>query len=152
MKCLGWWRVYISLFLPSVCPQVDLFHMWQERLGVAEQDIIDLAIDLADFHRSVEWDLLTAVARKNIIKYPCCIEKYPDITFNLTLRRKTLFYTINLLIPCISINALTILGFYLPSDAGEKVCVTLVLRRRRDWLTTERRFVSLLSCEDGEIG
>ncbi|KAK2181623.1 hypothetical protein NP493_389g03107 [Ridgeia piscesae] len=109
--------------------KVDIFHMWQERLGVADLDIIDSAIDLVDFHRSVEWELLTAVAKKNIVKYPCCDELYPDITFNLTLRRKTLFYTINLLIPCISINALTILGFYLPSDAGEKIslCISILL-------------------------
>ena len=36
-------------------------------------------------------------------------------------RRKTLFYTVNLIIPCMGISFLTILVFYLPSDSGEKV-------------------------------
>ncbi|KAK2183589.1 hypothetical protein NP493_304g07002 [Ridgeia piscesae] len=109
--------------------QVDLVHIWQEMLGLGELALIDLAVDLSDFYRSVEWDLLNAHAKKNIVRYPCCEEPYPDITFNLTLRRKTLFYTINLLIPCISINTLTILGFYLPSDAGEKIslCISILL-------------------------
>jgi len=44
-----------------------------------------------------------------------------DITFNITMRRKTLFYTVNLIIPCVGITFLTVLVFYLPSDSGEKV-------------------------------
>ena len=36
-------------------------------------------------------------------------------------RHKTLFYTVNLIIPCMGISFLTILVFYLPSDSGEKV-------------------------------
>jgi hypothetical protein len=53
-------------------------------------------------------------------------EDYPnkvltDITFILTMRRKTLFYTVNLIIPCVGISFLTVLVFYLPSDSGEKV-------------------------------
>lgn len=36
------------------------------------------------------------------VKYgTCCgMASYPDITFYLTMRRKPLFYTINLVIPC----------------------------------------------------
>ena len=59
-----------------------------------------------------------------------------DITFILTMRRldtlemstvkpllprKTLFYTVNLIIPCVGISFLTVLVFYLPADSGEKV-------------------------------
>ena len=52
--------------------------------------------------------------------YTCCEEPYLDITFNVTMRRKTLFYTVNLIIPCMGISFLTVLVFYLPSDSGEK--------------------------------
>ena len=51
-------------------------------------------------------------------------EPFSDITFKLTMRRKTLFYTVNLIIPCVGITFLTVLVFYLPSDSGEKVNVT----------------------------
>lgn len=53
--------------------------------------------------------------------YTCCDEPYLDITFNITMRRKTLFYTVNIIIPCMGISFLTVLTFYLPSDSGEKV-------------------------------
>ncbi len=57
--------------------------------------------------------------------YTCCDEPYLDITFNITMRRKTLFYTVNLIIPCMGISFLTVLVFYLPSDSGEKVVKNL---------------------------
>ncbi len=61
--------------------------------------------------------------------YPCCEEPYPDITFRIKLRRKSLFSAVNLMIPCISINLLTFLIFNLPSNSCEKISlgVTLLL-------------------------
>ncbi|XP_037942792.1 acetylcholine receptor subunit beta-like 2 [Teleopsis dalmanni] len=52
-----------------------------------------------------------------------------DITFKLTMRRKTLFYTVNLIVPCVALTFLTVLVFYLPSDSGEKVtlCISILV-------------------------
>ena len=68
-------------------------------------------------------------AKRNVRKYTCCPQTYPDITFSITIRRKTLFYTVNLIIPCVGISFLTVLTFYLPSDSGEKValCISILL-------------------------
>lgn len=68
-------------------------------------------------------------AQRNVRKYTCCPQTYTDITFLITIRRKTLFYTVNLIIPCVGISFLTVLTFYLPSDSGEKValCISILL-------------------------
>lgn len=52
-----------------------------------------------------------------------------DIFFNITLRRKTLFYTVNLIVPCVGISYLSVLVFYLPADSGEKIalCISILL-------------------------
>lgn len=123
--------------------QVDLRHI-DEDLGRPE---VEIGVDLTEFYMSVEWDILEVPAIRNVKYvipisdmiddtnfwlwnafatpcfryYTCCNEPYLDITFNVTMRRKTLFYTVNLIIPCMGISFLTVLVFYLPSDSGEKV-------------------------------
>ena len=71
--------------------------------------------------------LTTCPFFRNVKIYTCCDEPYLDITFNITMRRKTLFYTVNLIIPCMGISFLTVLVFYLPSDSGEKVFIILFI-------------------------
>ena len=101
--------------------QVDLRHQ-EEEPGT---NIVHIGVDLSEFYMSVEWDILAVPAIRNVKFYTCCDEPYLDITFNITMRRKTLFYTVNLIIPCMGISFLTVLVFYLPSDSGEKVFFTL---------------------------
>lgn len=104
-------------------------------------NVVDVGVDLSEFYNSVEWDILDVPAVRFELEncifilsklhcfnccrnekfYTCCDEPYLDITFNITMRRKTLFYTVNIIIPCMGISFLTVLTFYLPSDSGEKV-------------------------------
>nr|AGK89908.1 nicotinic acetylcholine receptor subunit alpha 3 [Pandalus japonicus] len=101
--------------------QVDLRHIEEE----TNTPIVDIGVDLTEFYMSVEWDILAVPAIRNEKYYTCCDEPYLDITFNITMRRKTLFYTVNLIIPCMGISFLTVLVFYLPSDSGEKVSLSI---------------------------
>ncbi|XP_078460977.1 neuronal acetylcholine receptor subunit alpha-2-like [Lampetra planeri] len=85
--------------------------------------------DLKDYWESGEWAIVKAVARYNTKKYDCCPQVYPDITYSFIIRRLPLFYTINLIVPCLLISCLTVLVFYLPSDCGEKItlCISVLL-------------------------
>ena len=86
---------------------------------------VNMGIDMSDYYQSVEWDILSIPAQKNVKYYDCCPEPYYDIYFNLTIRRKTLFYTVNLIIPCVNISFLSVLVFYLPSESGEKLTLSI---------------------------
>ncbi|XP_043274170.1 acetylcholine receptor subunit alpha-like [Venturia canescens] len=101
--------------------QVDLRHIDEVR----GSNVVNIGVDLSEFYTSVEWDILEVPAVRNEKFYTCCDEPYLDITFNITMRRKTLFYTVNLIIPCMGISFLTVLVFYLPSDSGEKVSLSI---------------------------
>lgn len=105
--------------------QLDLQHLQQ----TSDSNIVDYGIDLNDYYISVEWDVMSVPALRRERYYSCCVEPYPDIFFNITLRRKTLFYTVNLIIPCVGISFLSVLVFYLPSESGEKVslCISILL-------------------------
>ncbi|KAM9121149.1 neuronal acetylcholine receptor subunit alpha-4 [Pangshura tecta] len=86
-------------------------------------------VDQLDYWESGEWVIIDAVGNYNIKKYECCAEIYPDITYFFIIRRLPLFYTINLIIPCLLISFLTVLVFYLPSECGEKItlCISVLL-------------------------
>uniref|UniRef100_A0A8C6KRG9 Cholinergic receptor, nicotinic, beta 5a n=1 Tax=Nothobranchius furzeri TaxID=105023 RepID=A0A8C6KRG9_NOTFU len=79
-----------------------------------------------DFTPSGEWDIVSLPARKN--EDPNDIT-YLDITYDFVIQRKPLFYTINMIIPCVLITSLAILVFYLPSDCREKMtlCISVLL-------------------------
>lgn len=101
--------------------EVDLRHVLQTE-GTRE---VAIGIDMSEFYKSVEWDILLVPVKYNEEYYDTGPAPYPDLTFNITMRRKTLFYTVNLIIPCVGISFLTVLVFYLPSDCGEKVTLSI---------------------------
>ena len=63
---------------------------------------------------------------RNEVRYDCCPAPYLDITFTIKIRRRTLYYFCNLIIPCILIASMAVLGFTLPPDSGEKLSLGIV--------------------------
>ncbi|XP_048088187.1 neuronal acetylcholine receptor subunit alpha-3-like [Alosa alosa] len=105
------------------------FGSWTYDKAKIDLVLIGSKVNLKDFWESGEWVIIDAPGYKHDIKYNCCEEIYPDITYSFYIRRLPLFYTINLIIPCLLISFLTVLVFYLPSDCGEKVtlCISVLL-------------------------
>ncbi|RWS08609.1 nicotinic acetylcholine receptor alpha 6 subunit-like protein, partial [Dinothrombium tinctorium] len=85
--------------------------------------------DLSTYIENGEWILLGMPGVRNSVVYACCPETYLDITFYIKLRRRTLYYGFNLIIPCMIISSMVLLGFTLPPESGEKLTlgVTILL-------------------------
>ena len=85
-------------------------------------------VDLSDYVSSGTWDII-ACPGKNEVVVGGDGYRHAWITFTLKIRRKTLFYTVNLIIPCVLISFLSVCVFYLPADAGEKMtmCISILL-------------------------
>ncbi|XP_014874938.1 neuronal acetylcholine receptor subunit alpha-3 isoform X2 [Poecilia latipinna] len=105
------------------------FGSWTYDKAKIDLVLIGSTINLKDFWETGEWIIIDAPGYKHDIKYNCCEEIYTDITYSLYIRRLPLFYTVNMIIPCLLISFLTVLVFYLPSDCGEKVtlCISVLL-------------------------
>ncbi|KAK3797556.1 hypothetical protein RRG08_054586 [Elysia crispata] len=86
-------------------------------------------LDLTDYLKSGSWDIIDCPGKILTIKDEITNEYKEQIIFNFVLRRKTLFYTVNLIIPCVLISFVSICVFALPADAGEKItlCISILL-------------------------
>ncbi|XP_055333973.1 acetylcholine receptor subunit alpha-like 1 isoform X2 [Paramacrobiotus metropolitanus] len=92
---------------------------------VDDNTTIPDGMDLSEYYLSIEWDIMKVTAKRSAISYSCCPEPYIDITYEFSIRRKTMYFTVNMIFPCVAISFLTVLVFYLPSDSGEKITLSI---------------------------
>lgn len=87
----------------------------------SEEDIIfelaERGVNLADYSTSSIWDIIEAPAMLRMRK--------SRIEFQIRIRRKPLFYTVVLIVPTVLMAFLSMMVFYLPAGAGEKVTLTI---------------------------
>uniref|UniRef100_A0A8C9TDH1 Cholinergic receptor, nicotinic, delta (muscle) n=1 Tax=Scleropages formosus TaxID=113540 RepID=A0A8C9TDH1_SCLFO len=85
-----------------------------------------ITIDPAAFTENGEWEIIHKPAKRNTYKdIPLESNKHQDITFYLIIKRKPLFYIVNIIIPCVLISFLASLVYYLPADSGEKMTLSI---------------------------
>jgi len=85
------------------------------------------SVDLAAFTTNGEYELVSANAAKNVIKYSCCPNPYIDLTYTMKIRRKPLFYMNNLILPCIVLALLTSVSFMFPPETGERISLVITV-------------------------
>uniref|UniRef100_F1L897 Acetylcholine receptor subunit alpha-type unc-38 n=1 Tax=Ascaris suum TaxID=6253 RepID=F1L897_ASCSU len=81
-----------------------------------EFQYLELGMGLSFYHESAEWDLLSATSSRYVQIYPGCCgqEYYIDIRYTIIIRRKALFFTFIIVIPCMLIANTTIFVFWIP--------------------------------------
>ncbi|KAI3381993.1 hypothetical protein SNEBB_008064 [Seison nebaliae] len=77
--------------------------------------------DITEYTQNTAWELISAKLESRIRIYKSWPEPFPEIMMHLRIRRRPLYYTYNVIIPCILLSALTTLTFALPADTGERV-------------------------------
>ncbi|CAF5204078.1 unnamed protein product, partial [Rotaria magnacalcarata] len=77
--------------------------------------------------QSGEWDLEAFDVVRKAVVYECCPTVYPFVLFTIRIRRRTLYYVVNVVVPCVLISFMTLLGFLLPPDSGEKLTLQITI-------------------------
>ena len=87
------------------------------------------SIDIKNYQEHEEWHLITYRTVINSIKYECCDNKYDDIEFYYTIRRKPDYYNLNIIVPTFATATLIILTLIVPWNSGERIsfAVTVLL-------------------------
>ena len=78
--------------------------------------------DIKKFIRHGEWDLLSMPCSRNELVYACCPEPYPDVTYTMTLRRRHMFYFVNMIAPCFLISGRWLPRFWSCVMGTERLC------------------------------
>ncbi|NP_001297423.1 neuronal acetylcholine receptor subunit alpha-10-like precursor [Aplysia californica] len=84
-------------------------------------------VDLTNYVDNGEWELLGTKVIRRVKNFTCCPEPFIDVTFYLMIRRRVLYYFLNVIIPCMLLSSLSLTGFLLPPDSGEKVTLGLTV-------------------------
>ncbi|XP_063077445.1 acetylcholine receptor subunit delta-like [Engraulis encrasicolus] len=85
-----------------------------------------IIIDPESFTENGEWEIIHRPAKRNTYKsIPRESNKHQDVTFYLIIKRKPLFYVVNIIIPCVLISFMASLVYFLPADSGEKMTLSI---------------------------
>ncbi|XP_026464536.1 acetylcholine receptor subunit alpha-type acr-16-like [Ctenocephalides felis] len=88
-------------------------------------DIVLSTPDTTDFTELLisnnEWQVKDYTAERHQKYYPCCPEPYADVEFNITLTRRSPTYSSLVITPASIVVLMTLLSFWLPPTAGEKI-------------------------------
>ncbi|VDM25481.1 unnamed protein product, partial [Toxocara canis] len=82
-------------------------------------------MDIQYYVPNGEWNLLATPAYAERTEFGN--EPYCAIFFFFIIQRRTLYYGLNLIIPSLLISLMTVLGFTLPPDAGEKITLEITI-------------------------
>ncbi|XP_064207088.1 5-hydroxytryptamine receptor 3A [Anguilla rostrata] len=86
----------------------------------------DVRVDKSVFMNQGEWELLHVLTKYKSFSVDGN-DHYAEMKFHVVIRRRPLFYTVNLLLPSIFLMVMDIVGFYLPPDSGERVSFKITL-------------------------
>ncbi|KAG8235332.1 hypothetical protein J437_LFUL003615 [Ladona fulva] len=108
------------------------------RLGswTYDGDQVDLQLDEHEAEMDLmvpntEWEITSLTRKRNVAYYSCCTEAYIDVTFTLTLKRRSPTYNAVVITPASVIVVMTLMTFWLPPNSGEKLmlggCTALII-------------------------
>jgi hypothetical protein len=78
-------------------------------------------IDLSDYNGHDEWQITANNASRVEKYYPCCVEPYPSIEFNITFKRQSSYYSNIFIGPAVVMALLIPLTFLMPPESGERM-------------------------------
>jgi cation transporter family protein len=103
------------------------FGSWVYHDGQMNLTIDEGSIDTSNFQPNDGWNLANTTSTLNFVKYSCCPELYPDITFNVTIERLPGYYTLNIITPAYATSSLMIISFLVPWDSGERISFAITV-------------------------
>nr|XP_006824345.1 PREDICTED: neuronal acetylcholine receptor subunit alpha-9-like [Saccoglossus kowalevskii] len=119
-----------SLYFPfdeQVCSLT--FNSWINPISLIDLEP-DPASNTDNFVSNGEWELVAMEILKRYADQVYYVnEPFAEVKYRIHLKRRSLFYILNIMFPFFLTCALVAVSFYLPSESGERItlCVTSIL-------------------------
>lgn len=85
-------------------------------------------VDIGSYQENIQWKLVSAKAHKKVAYFPAVSsDPYPSLVFEFVIKRRSLFYIINLIFPCVILSFLSLMTFYIPPASGERITLSISL-------------------------
>jgi hypothetical protein len=75
---------------------------------------------------NTEWDLVGNRVQLNEIKYSCCEDLFSDLTFEIVLRRRPVYFARFMLLPIIILSCLVLVIFWIPPQRPDRTGLGLI--------------------------
>lgn len=83
-------------------------------------------IDLSQYHENSEFAIMsTSAITEDFV--PAIDGNYSNVIFTMTLKRRQLYFVLNLILPCVLLSVMTCFVFLLPALSGERVGLAITL-------------------------
>ncbi|CAH1254222.1 CHRNA7 [Branchiostoma lanceolatum] len=79
------------------------------------------------FSSSCKVDVSQFPYDEQVTYYDCCPGPWPSIELHIHLKRRRLFYVVNMVVPCLDLLMLNLAAFYIPPDSGERLGFTITV-------------------------
>ncbi|CAI4227023.1 unnamed protein product [Auanema sp. JU1783] len=126
-------RLYLQFFPFDSQTCHMIFGSWTSDNMDIDYDSLAKEVGTSNYLPNEGWSLMATGALRKEVKYVCCPNNYTLLDFTLYLRRRPLFYLVNLVIPTFIITLIAITGFFTTSSTtgvrDEKIslCITTLL-------------------------
>ncbi|CAB3983330.1 neuronal acetylcholine receptor subunit alpha-9 [Paramuricea clavata] len=87
----------------------------------------NLTIDTSNYLENIQWKLQSVSAYRQVKYYGTNVHPFPSLVFEFVVRRRSLFYIINLIFPCVILSFLSLMTFYIPPASGERITLSISL-------------------------
>ncbi|XP_078700715.1 neuronal acetylcholine receptor subunit alpha-10-like [Branchiostoma floridae x Branchiostoma belcheri] len=88
---------------------------------------VSATMDLTAFQQNDQFEVTHTKVERKVTHYDCCPGPWPSIELHIHLKRRRLFYIVNMVVPCLDLLMLNLAAFYIPPDSGERLGFTITL-------------------------
>ncbi|VBB25222.1 unnamed protein product [Acanthocheilonema viteae] len=117
----------------------------------------DKIVNMNSYIPNEEWDILSFNLHRHEYVYECCQDPWVIIEGSLIIRRKPLYYIVNLIIPTTVLTLVAIVGFFTPASTSDErmekitigitalLAVSVLMLMVSDQMPTTSDFVPLIA-------